>query len=333
LARSFQVTIRTEWDDEGTRAVLLDDNGSLLGWIRREEWFEDGSRTPQLTWVLAYALDGEQVMSGIGTRRRLDPGSDPAADETQRAELETRALELLDEGPPPDSETRIPTKILTPNSREDRLHRIDLGIQGWSDASGRLHRAAQREEEWALDVIGMAMTELLAWTRLLDDMFSAAWRRGFSDEIREEMSSRADEQLRRAADSYPKPPQSRPFLDLYQREKDGKPYDDWAAAMAGYHGGAAVRGDLQAFRWLAGKLLHVGPRPVVELRHLQIGGQPRWKWIEADRIVPRKQDRDRDRADYERHLQGRDVLGSLTWIDTWIEAQFFVIRLYKEAGV
>ncbi len=134
------------------------------------------------------------------------------------------------------------------------------------------------------------------------------------------------------ADSYDEAPQFQPFLDFYRRQKDGSPYEDWSAALVGY-GGEIPRGDLQAFRWLAGKLLHIGPRPAVELRHWQDGAEPRWKWLQADRIVPSDEDeRPKQRKAYERFLSGRDVLGSLNLIHMWIEAEYFMIRLYKDAG-
>src|ERR1700743_2683090 len=65
-----------------------------------------------------------------------------------------------------------------------------------------------------------------------------------------------------------------------ERRRSGDPYEEWTLLLrdAGF---ALWSGALGVLRWLAGKMLHYGPLPVVELRQANQGSQPRWSWRPA----------------------------------------------------
>jgi hypothetical protein len=47
--------VQADWNDGFTRALLTDDEGEIVGWLRLDRWYEDPSvRTPVITWVGEY---------------------------------------------------------------------------------------------------------------------------------------------------------------------------------------------------------------------------------------------------------------------------------------
>jgi hypothetical protein len=92
-----------------------------------------------------------------------------------------------------------------------------------------------------------------------------AWQRDLPSSVREAASQRVDEYVAR-----------RPHLAdamgpvREQRRRTGEPYSDWTQLLIG-KGLFVPRAKLKGLRWVAGKLLHFGPLPTIELRHWRRG--------------------------------------------------------------
>jgi hypothetical protein len=97
---------------------------------------------------------------------------------------------------------------------------------------------------------------------------------------------------------------------------------------------ALPRVELLGLRWLAGKMLHFGPLPAVELRHWREGAEPRWKWRASDEIFdPREPEiRRSQRPAYDQALAGRDVLGTFNLTMVLIETEHLFFRLIRAAN-
>jgi hypothetical protein len=191
-------------------------------------------------------------------------------------------------------------------------------VQG---AEARLHDAARAEHEDAVSLINIAVVELAAWLRTLDDLLTAVWRRRISVANREAVSREVDVAIAR--------PGIQPGLIAdasARRQQTSEPYDDWTIALLA-RSVYLPRDELRGLRWLAGVLLHRGPLSTVEMRQWRAGEAPRWKWRAADDIVPptrRPGERGGDKEDreaYKRVIAGRDVLGSLNLISVLIEME------------
>jgi hypothetical protein len=61
------------------------------------------------------------------------------------------------------------------------------------------------------------------------------------------------------------------------------------------------------------------------------GGEPRWKWKLAV-TIPQSEREGNGRDAYEKHLQGKDVLGLFSWlVDVFADAERLVVRLLSAA--
>jgi hypothetical protein len=182
---------------------------------------------------------------------------------------------------------------------------------GCGDAIARITEASGDRSPWAFVRLHQALTEALLWIRLVDDVLDEAWR-ATDLTARERVSLETDRWLERLLAGEPERAGSTAALRAYAaRREDGAPYADWATAAIG-RGAQTMEEQFDAFRWLAGKLLHLAPRPVVELAQWRPGAEPRWKWRPAEAIQPKAQEKQRhwqNRQAYERDLAGRDVIG------------------------
>lgn len=293
--------------------------------ISIERWHECGDRVGASSWVVSFTVMDEG--GPVAHIRRLEPGpADLAADVERRTKLTLRALEVADLGP-----TEPPRPVVFEFGEPDELliRQIEMLHTGCGQAIGRVNEATRDHSPWASVRFHQTLTEALLWIRLIDDVLRQAWRAA-DPAARELVSQRTDQWLARLLDAEPARAGASAALRAYaQRVDDREPYRDWATAAIG-HGADTSKEDLDAFRWLAGKLLHLAPRPVVELAQWRPGVEPRWKWRGAEAILPKAQDKERhwpNRAAYERRLAGRDVVGSLNLTMTLIEAQHMFVRL------
>lgn len=165
------------------------------------------------------------------------------------------------------------------------------------------------------------LTEALAWLRALDDVLSFTWKKEIHPDIREAASRRIDQAISRRSE-LPR------FVHeaLVERERSHEPYAEWPLLLLD-RGLALFPGDLQGLRWLAGKMLHFGPVPAVELRQFRAGAQPRWTWRRAAEIFPdaSRDQRQGQRHFYEIHLADKPMLSKfeLTMMLIEMEHLFF----------
>jgi hypothetical protein len=319
--------IHVEWDPDWTRAAFYREEvwrGSLR---HRDDWFLPGARAPEPAWVVEWRSDRpgwhfEQALVELGVGA--------AGDEERRADLASRARALieapLDEPPGPFA---IPsTDLDSSQGLRDRIEAISHALQS---AEHRLGEAARITEEWGGMSVLVALSETLAWLRVLDEVLQFTWRRVVDPEHREAESRRIDHALRAR----------RKLPDFAgeaaeKRRLNRSPYEEWTLLLID-RGLALSPGDLEGLRWLAGKMLHYGPLPVVELRQRIQGSPPHWTWRPATEIFPpvARERNARRRGLYEAHLAGRTMLSSfkLTFMLIEMEHLFFgLIRRSSQGG-
>lgn len=267
-------------------------------------WHDVGSRDARTTWVARWLTKDNTMV-----RRPLDAPAVPASTEPLRATVVSAALAAFDQGAQergPLAPFAIPATTLATD--EGLANRIELTSLALQDAAGRVGEAARNPESWAGNVLVIRITEWLAWIRAFDELLAYTWTRKLSRATREEACARAERSISRyAEDSHD--------LLITEEERDrrdkGRPYHDWTVALLA--GGTPMpRRDLDALRWLAGKMLHHGPLPAVHLEQREPGYAPYWVWRAPDEICPptEKESRPDQRAAY-MQLAGRPLGQSL----------------------
>ncbi len=316
------MAIRVNWRDDGTGGSVHE-NGDLVGFIRLvNDWYGPGQTEPCAAWVI------EWVAEGIDWTQRslIDLDAAPVLDRERIENLATKAREVIDLGPPPEPMAFGFGKTGLSSNAEQR-EMIELTSHAVQAAEARLHDAARDGQAYAASLINIAVVEVAAWLRTLDDLLTAVWRGRLTDADREAVSNQVDAAIAR--------PGIQPGLiddARGARRRTGAPYDDWTIPLLS-RGVYLPRGELRGLRWLAGILLHRGPLSTVEMKHWRQGEQPRWRWRAADDVVPpgmRKGERKHDEEDrkaYERLIQGRDVLGSLNLFHVVVEVKFLFTSL------
>jgi hypothetical protein len=297
----------------------------IRGWLSStDDWYEPGEREPQKAWVVDW-MDPD-VATPMMHRALVEVGETPADDDARRAELIAMAEAVIAQGKPPEPAGFgfAPTGSET---RAELFERVKLTIYAVDTASGRVGDAARRKDDFAATALSVALVEALAWIRGLDELMTYIWRNAVTPAGREIASLATDDHLGRL-----QTPPRELIPATTKRERDGKAYADWTYALIA-KGAHLSRNELQGMRWLAGKLLHFGPLPAAELRHWRAGAEPRWKWRAADRLFPppMKEQQPEQRAAYEQHLRGRDVVGTVSMIDTLIEAEYLFYRLLRNS--
>jgi hypothetical protein len=166
----------------------------------------------------------------------------------------------------------------------------------------------------------IALTESLSWVRALDDALNHIWRK-LPEDARREITVRIDEALER-------PGWDPNFVAWARSTRSDRGYSDWTIGLIVRRAGIP-RDELQAMRWLAGKMLHFGPLPAVELKQWRQGEEPRWKWRKSADIFPttRGERGSDDRQAYDEHLAGRDLIGTFNLFDALYSAEFLVWEL------
>jgi hypothetical protein len=316
--------IAAEWDPSGRRAILhRGDN--WIGALRcRDDWFTDGSKAPESAWVVEWR---SRRPGWYFEQALVELGAQAANDERRRDDLAMRAAALIDQplGSPPEP-FAVPS---TDRDSSDGLrNRIEAISQALQDAEHRLDEAARVTEEWAGMTVLIALSEALAWLRVLDEVLDWAWRHAVEPGLREAESRRVDDvlQKRRTLPDFAQEAAS-------QRQNSGSPYQEWTLLLLD-RGLALSPGDLGGLRWLAGKMLHYGPLPVVELRQSNQGSPPRWTWRPANKIFPPIPDERsrRQKEFYEAHLAGRTMLFKFKLTFMLIEMEILFFGLLRKSS-
>jgi hypothetical protein len=272
------------WQSDGTRATLRDEDDGLWARLALVDDWYEPRRREPVRAWVVEWLDGNDDDSPMA-RTRLDVAAQPARDEDTMARLSEAGAAVARTTAPTEPEAFGHAE--TGHARGTGIYRrIQLVSHAIQEAQGRLNDAARVTEPWGAHRVLIALTEALAWVRALDDAMKHVWH-GLSDELRADITTRIDEAL------------------LLR-----------SAGMS--------REDLRGMCWLAGKLLHFGPLPAVELKQWREGQPPRWKWRPSREIFPvtRGERRSHDRLAYDRYLAGRDLIGTFNLFHALLAAEF-----------
>lgn len=289
-----------------------------------DDWYEPTHREPRSAWVVEWVEPEDK--HPIMHRGLVELGNTPISDDTRRRQLLSKARTVVARGRPADPEP-FGAAITGSATRAELFERTKLAIYAVDAANARVRQAARRNDEFEATSLAVALTEMLAWVRSLDEFLGYLWQGHVTESIREQASIAIDRRLERLT-SIP--------ADLLAaariREADRKPYADWTFALIS-KGLLLERRQLRGLRWLAGKMLHFGPLPVAELRHSRAGARPDWVWRPADEIFPptEPERQHSQRAAYEKHLRGRTITSTLSLTIILIETEFLIYRLLRDS--
>jgi hypothetical protein len=321
--------VQGRWNESFTAAMLTDAQGDLLGWLRLQEWYDAGSRTPRVAWVADYLgwNDDESMLAVL-----VDDGDQPAGEQSRREALVAAAEQARDEGPP---ELPSPAADGAPTV-DDRIDELDLLVSAWSRAHDRLFLAAERDDAGAREEIYVALTELLNWTYTIDSVLDVIWRKRLDGNVKEDASKKVDQGVSKAiaanerlfaerGETYDEPTTG-VVVAFRQREQDGEPYPSWSHVL----GTMAQDVDPRIFnglKWIRGQFVHRGVLHAVDLRQWRPGAEPRWKWRPSQELGRSASGKDKESmADYDAVLAGVDVIGSLSLIDALADA----VRIFSD---
>jgi len=314
--------IEISWRDSpgGRIGDVSKDRGSV-GFVRlADDWFDPDDLQRYVAWVVDWMAPGIETMQ----RGLVELGGAPASNTDREQELAAKARAVVAAGPPdaPEAFGFAPTGLETHDELRQLVQLTSFALQG---AEARLSDTVRRTDEHAAVYINIAAVELAAWVRAMDELMTSIWRQRLSNEDREEISEAVDTALRRPG-----------FVggiisaEQSRRAETGDPYEDWTIALLS-KGVFLSRGQLMAWRWLAGKLLHHGPLSAVERLPWRPGAEPRWKWRSANAIFPPtlEEERPRQRAAYDSCLAGKDVLGTANFFHPLRETEFLFSQLLR----
>jgi hypothetical protein len=123
------------WHENDKGAVLADEKGELVGWLRLDHWYATADAEPAVAWVADY-IDYQGVQPMM-QRVLVDGDGTPAASSQRRSELVHVAEAAIAAGPPTLSP---PVWASAAQGRDE----IDLLVDAWSDAQDRVFAAAAR---------------------------------------------------------------------------------------------------------------------------------------------------------------------------------------------
>jgi hypothetical protein len=306
------MTLVATWRSDGTHATLRDKDDGLWATLELvDDWYMQGRREPVRAWVVEW-LDSSDDKPQMA-RTRLDIAAQPAPDEDAMARLSEAgsAVARTDAPAEPEPFGHAETGLAQGSEIYRRIELISHAIQ---EAQTRLGDAARVAEPWGAHRVLIALTEAVGWVWALDDAMNLVWR-NLSDERRADVAARIDEALER-------PGWDPKFVAWAKAQRDETAYSDWTLGLLVRSAGLP-REDLRGMRWLAGKLLHFGPLPAVELKQWREGEPPRWKWRLSKEIFPaRRAERgSHDRSAYDRYLAGRDLIGTFNLFDALLSAE------------
>lgn len=310
------------WYGDG-RAGRLEDSNGVRGFIKLvDDWYEPGCRSPRAAWVVEWMADGHDAMQ----RALVDLDGVPAESDDRMAALTERARAVIAGGPPaePDRFGAAKTGLRTRTEVRDLIELTSYAVQ---QAARRVFDETMSDHGYAVMRINTAALEAVGWLRALDDLMqNVVWERHLTRAVRKRISEEVDRSLAR-----PGVAKSALADAAGNRHSDGS-YQYWTDALLS-RGVWLPRRDMQAFRWLAGKLLHHGPLSAVELHHWRSGEKPRWKWRPADAIFPPPlhEERPKQRQAYSERLAGRDVAGTIELARVLVETEHLFFRLLRES--
>ena len=310
------------WYRDG-RAGRLEDGSGVRGFIRLvDDWYEHGSRSPRAAWVVEWMADGRDAMQ----RALVELDAIPAESEERMAVLTERAREVIEAGPPSEP-ARFGAATTGLRTRAEIRDLIELTSYAVQEAAGRVFDETMSDHDYAVVRINTAALEAVGWLRALDDLMQdVVWEGRLTPTVRKRVSDEVNRSLARAGVA-----EDARADAAANRGSDGS-YRYWTDALLS-KGVWLPRRDMQAFRWLAGKLLHHGPLSAVELHHWRVGEKPRWKWRPADAIFPPSlgERRPNQRQAYNKRLAGRDVAGTIELATVLIETEHLFFRLLRES--
>lgn len=307
------MTLVAAWGSDGTNATLRDEEDDLWATLKLvDDWYLPGSREPSRAWVVEwFDRSGDEPRMA---ETRLDISAEPALDEDAMAGLSELGAAVARKAAPAEPEPfgQPETGLVQGPEVHQRIKLISRAIQ---QAEGRLGDAARITEPWGGQRVLIALTEAVSWIRALDDAMNHLWR-GVSDELRADITARIDAALKR-------PGWNSNFVAWAESERGDAGYDDWTLGLLVRSTGLP-REDLRGMRWLAGKLLHFGPLPAVQLEQWREGVSPRWKWRASKEIFPAKRGerKSHDRLAYDRYLAGHDLVGTFNFFDALLATEF-----------
>lgn len=307
------MTLVATWRSDGTHATLRDEDDGLWATLKLvDDWYLPGDRKPCAAWVVEWLAgsDDDPQMA----RTRLDVAERAAPDEDAMARLSEAAAAVARTAAPAVPEPFGHTA--TGLARDSEIHkRIELISHAIQEANGRLDHAARVTEPWGAHRVLIALTETVGWVRALDDAMNHVWH-DLSSDLRATITARIDEVLE-------SPGWDPKFVAWAKAQRGQAGYSDWTLGLL-VRRAALSREDLRGMRWLAGKLLHFGPLPAVELKQWREGEPPRWKWRESKEIFPAKRGerRSHDRSAYDRYLAGRDLIGTFNLFNALFATEF-----------
>lgn len=276
------------------------------------DWYMPGRREPVRAWVVEWldmSKDNPQM-----ARTRLDIAAEPAPDEDVMGRLSESgaAVARMAAAVEPEPFGHAETGLAEGSEVHRRIELISHAIQ---EAETRLRDAAGVAEPWGAHGVLIALTEAVSWVRALDDAMKHIWRT-LPNDRRADITARIDKALE-------SPGWDAKFVAWAKTQRGETGYSDWTLGLLVRNAGLP-REDLQGMRWLAGKLLHFGPLPAVELRHWREGEPPRWKWRPSkDIFPPSRAERGSDgRLAYDRYLAGRDLIGTFNLFQALLSAEF-----------
>ena len=310
------------WNDAGTLVWFDDPEEGHRTYASIEPWWHNGHLVPTDAWVARY-FDRSSAAEGWKlTNVLVDAPASPALDPDARVTVEAASLAAVQAGPqPPPPAVRFGAAANTPAGFDSLIDHVGEGLMR---AEGRVFRATETKTDD--DNLRIAVYETMAWLRTLDEVFQRAWQRAPRNR-REDVSLSVDRAITRLQGSG----SSLTIFDEAHRGRkaSGEPYDDWAIAL---FRGNVTRNELLGFRWLAGKLLHHGPRQCTELVQWACGEAPRWKWIAGRHVVPEAATEAaklrNQREAYERTVAGRDVSGMMGFNEVVLEGGRFFRKLH-----
>lgn len=303
--------IHATWGSDGRFADLRRNDERLADVRLVDDWYEPGARNARLAWVVHWFDDN------AAHRSLVELDAKAAMTRARREELTWMAIDAIDRGrhPCPAPFGAAATGLASATELSNRIQLMSHALQR---AESRLSDAARTTDQSSGVLVAIAVTETLAWLRVLDEVLDHTWRR-LPREIREAELLVADDRIARGDGAGS------------DRNRPGQPYREWFMPLVGL-GFVLTRNELLGFRWLAGQLLHRGPLPATELRQRHAGEAPRWEWRQADAIDPRRRNRqDEWRAQYDRRIAGRDIVGTLNLTAMLIEMEHLFSRALRHA--
>lgn len=315
------------WHEDRNLAILETEDGEYAAWLRVQEWYPVGERTPSVAWIVAFLdpISSEPLM----IEREVEC---PAliADTDARRDALIAAAEAAMTAPPVVLPIVAPEPL--PITADQWGEMLQSQIDSWDQAMGKLDEAARSEEEWAPALRYKALQEALHWLYVVDSTFGVIWRQ-LTDQERGDLSVKADE---RAAEAITNNKELRPDLDpeqdavfasYYERQLTGETYRHWSDVLLA---GAFHRRFFQAIKWVRGQLSHAGTPASMELIQFREGAEPRWKWA-ASRDFARGRPDEAGRHAYDNVLSGHDVTGLLSHLTmVFINAKYQLVGVLRQ---